>query len=45
VEATRLAGLLTVAYMHQHLQRPQLPFGGYYALGSARMASRPSSSA
>jgi hypothetical protein len=33
VEVTRLAGLLTVAYMHQHMQRPQLPFGGYYALG------------
>jgi hypothetical protein len=33
VEVTRLAGLLTVAYMHQHAARPQLPFGGYYALG------------
>jgi hypothetical protein len=33
VEATRLAGLLTVAYMHQHSARPALPFGGYYALG------------
>jgi hypothetical protein len=33
VEVTRLAGLLTVAYMHQHARRPQLPFGGYYALG------------
>ena len=33
VEVTRLAGLLTVAYMHQHLARPTLPFGGYYALG------------
>ncbi|MDE1163610.1 MAG: hypothetical protein PW792_16925 [Acidobacteriaceae bacterium] len=33
VEVTRLAGLLTVAYMRQHAQRPTLPFGGYYALG------------
>jgi hypothetical protein len=33
VEVTRLAGLLTMAYMHQHIARPQLPFGGYYALG------------
>jgi hypothetical protein len=33
IEATRLAGLLTVAYMHQHQARPGLPFGGYYALG------------
>lgn len=33
VEVTRLAGLLTVAYMHQHEARPQLPFGGYYLLG------------
>ncbi|MBB5063327.1 hypothetical protein [Granulicella mallensis] len=33
VEVTRLAGLLTVAYMHQHDTRPELPFGGYYALG------------
>jgi hypothetical protein len=33
VEVTRLAGLLTVAYMHEHIARPQLPFGGYYALG------------
>ena len=33
VEVTRLVGLLTVAYMHQHAERPQLPFGGYYALG------------
>lgn len=32
-EVTRLAGLLTIAYMHQHAARPQLPFGGYYALG------------
>lgn len=33
VEVTRLAGLFTVAYMHQHAARPKLPFGGYYALG------------
>ena len=33
VEITRLAGLLTVAYMHQHQRRPNLPFGGYYTLG------------
>ena len=33
LEVTRLAALLTVAYMHQHQSRPDLPFGGYYALG------------
>ena len=33
VEVTRLVGEMTVAYLHQHLQRPDLPFGGYYALG------------
>ncbi len=33
VEVARLAGLLTVAYMHQHIARPELPFGGYYMLG------------
>ncbi len=33
LEVTRLAGLLTLAYMHQHLRRPDLPFGGYYSLG------------
>ena len=33
VEVTRLVGLLTVAYMHLHAARPNLPFGGYYALG------------
>ncbi len=33
VEVTRLTGLLVLAYAHQHLARPQLPFGGYYALG------------
>ena len=33
VEVTRLASLLTIAYLHLHATRPQLPFGGYYALG------------
>jgi len=33
VEVTRLAGLMSIAYMHQHQARPALPFGGYYALG------------
>jgi hypothetical protein len=33
IEATRLAGLMTVAYMHLHAAHPTLPFGGYYALG------------
>ncbi|WP_263380586.1 hypothetical protein [Granulicella paludicola] len=33
VEATRLASLLTIAYMHLHQKHPALPFGGYYALG------------
>ena len=33
VEVTRLAGLRTVAYMHQHADHPELPFGGYYTLG------------
>jgi len=33
VQVTRLAGLLTVAYMHQHEARPNLPFGGYFMLG------------
>jgi hypothetical protein len=33
VEVTRLAGLLTVAYLHLHAAHPTLPFGGYYALG------------
>ncbi len=33
VEVTRLAGLMTVAYMHLHTAHPTLPFGGYYALG------------
>ena len=33
LEVTRLTGLLTVAYLHQHQRRPDLPFGGYYTLG------------
>ncbi len=33
VEVTRLVGSMTVAYMRQHLARPELPFGGYYPLG------------
>lgn len=33
LEVTRLTGLMIVAYIHQHLARPTLPFGGYYALG------------
>jgi len=33
VEVTRLAGLMTVAYMRLHAAYPKLPFGGYYALG------------
>jgi hypothetical protein len=33
VEVTALAGKMVVAYVHQHLTRPTLPFGGYYALG------------
>ncbi len=33
IEVTRLVGLFEVAYAHQHLARPKLPFGGYYALG------------
>jgi hypothetical protein len=33
VEVTRLAGRMVVAYAHEHLARPELPFGGYYALG------------
>jgi hypothetical protein len=33
VEVTRLVGKMTIAYLHQHLRRPDLPFGGYYALG------------
>lgn len=33
VEVTRLTGKMLVAYVHQRLARPELPFGGYYALG------------
>jgi hypothetical protein len=33
VEVTRLVGKTVVAFMHQHLRRPDLPFGGYYPLG------------
>jgi hypothetical protein len=33
VEVTRLVGKMLIAYLHQHLRRPDLPFGGYYALG------------
>ncbi len=33
IEVTRLAGLMTVAYLHLHAAHPELPFGGYYALG------------
>lgn len=33
VEVTRLTGRMIVAFMHQHLRRPNLPFGGYYPLG------------
>lgn len=33
LEVTRLAGKMVVAYVHQHMARPELPFGGYYALG------------
>jgi hypothetical protein len=33
VEVTRLAGRMLIAYVHQHLKRPDLPFGGYYSLG------------
>jgi hypothetical protein len=33
IEVTRLVGRMVVAFMHQHLRRPDLPFGGYYPLG------------
>lgn len=33
VEVTRLVGRMVIAFMHQHLRRPDLPFGGYYPLG------------
>ena len=32
-EVTRLTGKMVTAYVHQHVAHPQLPFGGYYALG------------
>lgn len=32
-EVTRLSGRMVLAYMRQHIARPSLPFGGYYALG------------
>ncbi len=33
LEVTRLAAAFVVAYVHQHVARPKLPFGGYYTLG------------
>jgi len=33
VEVTRLVGRMILAFVHQHLRRPDLPFGGYYPLG------------
>ncbi len=33
VEVTRLVGRMILAFTHQHLRRPDLPFGGYYPLG------------
>lgn len=33
VEVTRLVGKMVIAYAHQHMARPELPFGGYYPLG------------
>jgi hypothetical protein len=33
VEVARLTGLSVLMYMHEHLDHPDLPFGGYYALG------------
>jgi hypothetical protein len=33
LEVTRLVGLIVVAYAHQHIRRPDLPFGGYFTLG------------
>jgi hypothetical protein len=33
IEVTRLVGKLQIMYVHQHLARPDLPFGGYYPLG------------
>ncbi len=33
IEVTRLTAAMVVAYVHQHVARPKLPFGGYYTLG------------
>ena len=33
IEVTRLVSRITIAYMHQHAERPTLAFGGYYTLG------------
>lgn len=33
LEVTRLTASMVVAYVHQHVARPKLPFGGYYTLG------------
>ncbi len=33
LEVTRLTSAFVVTYIHQHQARPNLPFGGYYALG------------
>jgi hypothetical protein len=33
VEVTQLVGKMLIAYVHQHIRRPDLPFGGYYPLG------------
>ncbi|MDR3735031.1 MAG: hypothetical protein P4L10_05760 [Acidobacteriaceae bacterium] len=33
VEVARLTGLAVLLYAHEHLDHPDLPFGGYYALG------------
>ncbi len=33
LEVTRLVGKMLIAYVHQHVKRPDLPFGGYYPLG------------
>ena len=33
VEVTRLVWKMLIAYVHQHIKRPDLPFGGYYPLG------------
>jgi hypothetical protein len=33
IEVTRLVGRMVIAFAHQHLRRPDLPFGGYYPLG------------